>query len=152
MRDRLIKFIATGLGTGLAPVAPGTVGSLLGVGYWWFLANLHNPWLYWGITVTAAGGAIWVAGEAAKLYGQEDPSCVVIDEIVALPVALALVVPVWWAVALGFVFFRLFDVWKPWPVRQSQSLPGGLGIVVDDVLAAGYACALTHAAVWLLSR
>jgi phosphatidylglycerophosphatase A len=152
MRDRLIKFIATGFGSGLVPVAPGTAGSVIGVGYWWLLASLHNPWLYFGISTAAALGAIAVAGAAAKLYGEEDPSCVVIDEIVALPVALAFVLPVWWAVALGFVFFRLFDVWKPWPVRQSQALPAGWGIVVDDLLAGVYACALTHAVVWLLSR
>jgi phosphatidylglycerophosphatase A len=152
MRDRLIKLFATGFCTGLVPVAPGTFGSVLGVGYWWLLVMFNNTWLYWGITLAGIVTAVWVAGAAAKLYGDEDPSCVVIDEIVAVPVALAFVVPVWWAAAIGFVFFRLFDVWKPWPVRQSQALPGGWGIVVDDVLAAGYACGLTHAVVWLLSR
>ena len=152
MRDRFIKLMATGLGTGLVPVAPGTAGSVLGVGYWWLLFNLQNKFLYYGIALTGVVFAIWCAGAAAKLYRQEDPSCVVIDEIVAIPLVLAGVPAVWWAVALGFVFFRLFDVWKPFPVRQSQALPGGVGIVVDDVLAAVYACGLTHAVVWLVTR
>jgi phosphatidylglycerophosphatase A len=82
--------------------------------------------------------------------GKKDPSCVVIDEIAAVPVALA-GVGGWWIV-LGFCLFRLFDVWKPWPIRQSQELPGGWGIVVDDLLAAGAACGVTHAVIWLAAR
>lgn len=151
MRDRLIKFFATGFGAGNVPLAPGTAGSVVGMGYWW---GLHHsaPWLYWPVTVAVVLFAVWCSGLAADLYRRPDPSCVVIDEICAMPIALAGIGHHWWHIALGFVWFRVFDVWKPPPVRQAQVFSGGIGIVLDDLLAAGYACATTHAVVWLISR
>ncbi len=149
MRDRLVKFIATGLGVGYVPVAPGTAGSLLGVGYWWLLTR-GSPWTYWLVFVALLVFAVWCAGEAAEALRKPDPSCVVIDEIVVMPLALAGIGTAWWKIALAFGLFRLFDVWKPPPVRQAQDLSGGLGIVLDDVLAAIYAWAGSHAIVWAL--
>ena len=148
MRERLVKFFATGLGAGYVPFAPGTAGSIVGVGYWWLLATQTAGTTYWLIFVAVVGFAIWCAGEAAMDLGQEDPACVVIDEIAAMPLALAGVEVGIVSVLIGFAFFRLFDVWKPFPVRQSQKLAGGIGIVVDDLLAAAYACAATHVVVW----
>lgn len=151
MRDRLIKFLATGFGVGNLPVAPGTAGSLVGVGYWWLL-NHGAAWAYWPATILVVLFAVWCSGAASELYRKPDPACVVIDEICAMPIALAGTSHVWWHVVLGFVWFRVFDVWKPSPVRQAQAFAGGLGIVLDDLLAAGYACATTHAVVWLIAR
>lgn len=147
----LAKFLATGFGLGRSPVAPGTVGSLLGMGYWWLLIRSGNPWVYWLIFAAGVILAVWVSGEVAQAMQKQDPPCVVIDEIAALPLALAGLDPVWWQVALGFVWFRVFDVWKPSPVREAQSFSGGVGIVLDDVLAALYACGITHLIVWALT-
>jgi phosphatidylglycerophosphatase A len=149
MRDRLILLLATGLGVGRSPVAPGTAGSILGLVYWWLLMQLHNDYLYWLTFVAVVLFAVWCSGEAAKIMRHDDPPSVVIDEICAVPLALAGLGTVWWMVMVAFVLFRVFDIWKPTPIRQVQRWPGGVGIVVDDLLAAVCACATTHGAVWL---
>lgn len=120
-----------------------------------------NLWIYLGVAVAVALLAVWVCGEAEKILGKKDPESVVLDEIVAVPfcfvflffaMAATSCAAVWpapppeflfsregWIVTLAaFAAFRLFDIWKPWPVRQSQSLSGGWGVVVDDLLAALY--------------
>ena len=151
MRERFIKLIATGFGVGNLPVAPGTAGSLLGIGYWWMLARA-DAWFYWtgfGVGVVLA---VWCAGAASEIYRRPDPPTVVIDEIAAMPLALAGINHVWWQVAVAFGLFRLFDVWKPPPVRQAQAFSGGVGIVLDDLLAAVYTCVATHSVIWLLSH
>jgi phosphatidylglycerophosphatase A len=149
MRDRLISFFATGFGSGLVPFAPGLAGSVVGVGYWWLLAEFGGDF-YWLIVALVALFAVWCSGAAARAMEKKDPSCVVIDEIAAVPVALA-GLSGWWLVA-GFALFRVFDVWKPPGIRQSQALPGGWGIVADDLLAAGAAYGVTHVIVWLAVR
>ena len=150
MRDRWILQIATGFGVGRSRIAPGTAGSILGLGYWWLLVQLHNDYLYWLTFAAFAAFAIWCGGEAATIMHHRDPPCVVIDEIVAVPLALAGLGTVWWTVAVAFVLFRLFDIWKPTPIRQVQRWPGGVGIVADDLLAAAYACVATHGVAWLV--
>ncbi len=151
MRNRLIKFLAAGFGAGWFPVAPGTVGSLVGVGYWWLLCRC-NPWAHWLIFAAGVLFAIWCAGEAAEILRRPDPSSVVIDEIAAMPLALAGLAMRPWEILLGFVCFRVFDVWKPPPVRQAEDFSGGLGIVLDDLLAALYACGAAHAIIWAVAR
>lgn len=140
----MLEWLATGFGLGRVPRAPGTAGSLLGVGLWWLLKD-------WGLLPGVGAlllcvlGSVWVAGVTAKRLGESDPSCVVIDEVVGMPVALLWVAPVLWEVVAAFVAFRVFDIWKPFPIRQSQRLPGGWGIVADDVLAGVYAGVVTRA-------
>ena len=147
MRDWVVKLLATGFGAGYLPKMPGTAGAVLGVGVWLVLQLAGNTWV-WAVFAAAILPAIWLAGAAERLLGQADPACVVIDEIVGMPLALVGIAPVWWLVLTGFAAFRLFDIWKPFPIRQSQRLPGGWGIVVDDLLAGGFACAVTHAVAW----
>ena len=147
MNTRLVKFIATGFGVGYLPKMPGTAGAVLGIGVWLLIQLAGNSWAW----IVFAGGilpAIWIAGAAERAIGQPDPGCVVIDEMIGMPLALAGIAPVGWLVLTGFAAFRLFDIWKPFPIRQSQKLPGGWGIVVDDLLAGGLACAVTHAIAW----
>lgn len=151
MRERLILFLATGFGVGRLPVAPGTAGSLVGVAYWWLLTH-GAVWLYWPLFALVALAAVWLCGAAAEIQRKPDPPSVVMDEICAMPLALAGIGHEWWQVALGFLWFRVYDVWKPPPVRESQAFAGGVGIVLDDLLAAGYACATTHAVLWLVGR
>ena len=148
MKNRLVIFIATGFGAGYLPKMPGTAGAGLGIGLWLVLQQAGAwEWAAYGIAVLLA---IWIAGAAERLLGRPDPQCVVIDEIVGMPLALVGIAPVWWLVLTGFAAFRLFDIWKPFPIRQSQKLPGGWGIVVDDLLAGGVACAVTHAVAWVV--
>ncbi len=150
MRDWLVKFLATGFGIGLIPKAPGTAGTIIGVVLWWGMASLHQTQVWWCYPVLVVL-SIWLAGEAARLLRDPDPSSVVIDEIVAVPLVLAGCDIIFWKIMVGFVAFRLFDIWKPFPVYQAQRLAGGAGIVVDDLLAALYACAVTQATVWIVN-
>lgn len=151
MRERLIKFLATGFGVGYLPVAPGTAGSVVGLGFWWAVNQESHLWLRAVLWVLAIGFAVWCAGQASDILHHPDPPSVVIDEIVAMPLALLGLETKLWQVAVGFAMFRLFDIWKPSPVRDAQDFSGGIGIVLDDLLAAAYACVATHGVVWLLN-
>ena len=146
MRERLLKLVATGLGAGYVPRAPGTAGSLVGLVYWWLLVQFHNDYLYVAVLAAGVAFAVWCAGAAAKLIGHPDPPCVVIDEIAVMPLALVGVDVDFkiWKVVLAFALFRAFDVWKPGVVGRLQKIPGGLGIVMDDVAAAVCAAVITQ--------
>ena len=78
---------------------------------------------------------VWAAGHVVRRTGQSDPQIVVIDEVVGVLVTLAASTGTWTSLVIGFVLFRIFDQWKPWPARALESLPGGLGVVMDDVAA-----------------
>ena len=137
MRARLI--VATGLGVGYAPLAPGTVGSLLGLALFALLHLIAGPpaALAGTLVVTAAG--FWSAGTAERHFGRSDPGHVVIDEVAGQMLTL-LVLPFGAGVAAaGFLLFRLFDILKPFPVRRLEGLPGGSGIMADDLMAGIYA-------------
>jgi phosphatidylglycerophosphatase A len=151
MRDRLIKFLATGFGVGYLPVAPGTAGSVVGIGFWWALNQTHHLWLRGLLLVLAIALAVWCAGAAAELMHHPDPSSVIIDEIVAMPLVMIGLGERWWHVVVAFAFFRLFDIWKPPPVSDAEDFSGGIGIVLDDLVAAVYACVATHLVVYLVS-
>lgn len=137
----LAAWIATGFGSGLAPVAPGTAGTLAAVPPAFLLVGLfpgHALLQVLVIGLTAAL-AIWSAGVAAGQLGVKDPGQVVIDEVAGFFVTVALLPPGWLTLAVGFVLFRVFDVVKPPPCRWAEGLPGGLGIVADDLMAGVYA-------------
>ncbi len=139
----ILKGIATGAGSGLLPLAPGTWGSMMGILLAWLLSPLSAV-MYVITTVGVIFIAIWSAGEARHLFGGGDPPQVVIDEIAAMLLVMAFQPFSWMSVIVGFLAFRVFDVWKPWPVRQCEALSGGIGIVMDDLMAGIYA--------WLLLR
>ena len=140
--DKLFMFIASGACSGYLPKAPGTWGSLVGVVAWLGLARL--PLLPYASVVAilfVIGTA--AAGAAEKIMDRPDPGLVVIDEIVGQLIALALVPHHPIAVLCGFLLFRLFDIFKPFPVGWlDQHLHGGLGIMLDDVMAGFYALAV----------
>ncbi len=150
-------WIAQGFGIGRVPVAPGTFGTLVGILWFGLLLTTGSLWLFTGGTLAGIALSVWLCGFAEQRLGRKDPGCVVLDEIAAVPVCFFGWVTVLtcsigsppafayflstknWPLTLGvFAAFRVFDIAKPWPVRQSQSLPGGWGITVDDVLAAIY--------------
>lgn len=140
-----LRLVATGAGLGHLPVAPGTAGSLLGAALCFPLLSL--PWpVYLGAAILLAVLAVWVAGRVASDAGQPDPAHVVIDEMAGMWVAAIALSPRLYDVAAVFLLFRLMDVVKPAPIPRLERLPGGLGIVADDV-AAGL---LARAAWWLL--
>ena len=129
-------LLATGLGSGLAPFAPGTVGSLLALPIWWFvLADLSVPVQIASVACIVLI-SIWVVDRACRAAGVGDASAFVLDEFVGQWVALVAAPKSLLAVAVGFVLFRAFDIAKPWPVSWAdRRLSGGLGVVIDDVLA-----------------
>jgi phosphatidylglycerophosphatase A len=138
---KLVLFIATGGGSGYAPIAPGTAGSAVGVVLW--ALCIQGPGLSPGAYLAILAGlsvvAIWAAGEAEKIFQKRDDGRITVDEIAGQLLALALL-PAGWGMALAaFLLFRLFDIWKPWPARLAERLPGGLGVVADDLMAGLYA-------------
>ena len=143
---RLILFIATGAGSGYVPLAPGTAGAAVGTLIFVLgLRSLPAP-LYLLTLVAAIALAIWASDAAIPLFGSKDPRQVTIDELVGVLTALALLPRSTspgndhLLVFLGFLFFRIFDILKPPPVRNiERAAPGGLGIVLDDVAAGLYA-------------
>lgn len=149
MRISPARLVGTWFGCGYAPAAPGTAGSAAAL----LIAWLARNWLGWGrweFLVLAAGVlpvGIYAAGAVARAMGTEDPGIVVVDEVVGQWVTLAGATCFGWGNWLGaFILFRLFDIWKPAPVRQLERLPGGVGIMADDVMAGVYAAVVLYAA------
>jgi phosphatidylglycerophosphatase A len=135
-----VHFVAFGFGAGLAPRAPGTFGSAVGVvAAWWLLELPLVARVAIVLAVIVAG--IFVCGESARRLGRHDDQRIVFDEIAGvLLTSLAVAEKSVFALALVFVLFRVFDIWKPWPIRDvDHSLKGGLGIMLDDLIAAVYA-------------
>lgn len=129
-----LRLLATGAGLGYLPLAPGTAGSLLGAAL--CLPLLFLPELvYLGATVVLTAIAVWAAGGMAVELGEADPAPVVIDEIVGMLWAAIALPPHLYDVTAVFLLFRVFDVVKPAPISWLERLPGGLGIVADDVAA-----------------
>jgi phosphatidylglycerophosphatase A len=122
---------------GYCPIAPGTAGSLVGLVIWWFGADL-NIWLQLSFIVTLFFLGVWAATLAEKDWGH-DAGKIVIDEVLGMWVTLWLVPKSFVLYAIGFMLFRAFDIIKPLGARQSQKLPGGWGVMVDDLLAGIYA-------------
>lgn len=136
--NAIIKLLATGLGAGYMPKAPGTFGSLVGLTLVYVLRPL--PFFYYFIFVVAFSlASIWISGRAEKLFGEKDAQQIVIDEIAGILVTFILVPFIPITVVAGFLLFRLFDIWKPYPISRMQEWEGGLGIVVDDLAAGLYA-------------
>jgi phosphatidylglycerophosphatase A len=147
--------LATAGHTGWFPVAPGTVGSAVGVVLWWAL-RAAGATLAVELAVAAAlfvAGA-WAASETERALGVTDPGPVVIDEVMGMCVTLIAAPLSWPAVIAGFVLFRVFDIVKPPPARRLERLHGGWGIMADDLAAAIYAWAglqilLAAAGAWI---
>lgn len=149
----VIVWLAQGFGVGRIRFAPGTWGSLVGVLWALLLLGPGSMAFFVAGILASSLAAVWICGAAEKILGEHDPGSVVLDEIVAVPISLGGYVGLWWfqagelpnpakladwwpATVAAFALFRLFDIWKPWPIRALQKLPGGWGVVVDD-LAAG---------------
>ena len=150
LAGRLAVWVASGLGVGFVTPAPGTVGGLWGLFLVPAIAGLPAPEVQLGVLVVLVVAAAAVCDLAARALADEvDPQVIVLDEIVVLPIVFLGIGPIGWAVlAAGFLLFRLFDIWKPGPVRLAERLPGGWGIVADDCVAAAMAWVALQAVVW----
>ena len=166
--NRLILLVAQGLGTGLSPKVPGTVGTLLGLPLFILLLLPGNFGFFVGMLVFLAIASVYFCERAEVILNQRDPGSIVIDEIVAVPLCFAGwvsalyfssgVMPEWshffsgqnagWT-AGGILLFRIFDIAKPWPVGPSQSMPKGWGVTMDDLLAALYVNIVVGLIAWI---
>lgn len=137
----LATVLATGFGSGLSPVAPGTAGTVVAIplGYFLTVTLAAGPALQVAAIVAVTAVAIWSAGVTSLRLGLKDPGQIVIDEIAGYLVTVAFLPAGWTTLLAAFVFFRLFDILKPPPCRWAEALPGGLGIVADDLLAGVWA-------------
>ena len=143
----LATLLATWFGCGYFPVGPGTAGSLAAV----LMAAAAYRYLHAGritflvATLGMLAPAIWSATQTARLLKREDPGMVVIDEVLGVWVTLLGATALnWKSFAAAFVLFRVFDIWKPWPVRRFEDLPEGTGIVADDLAAGVYAAIMLY--------
>lgn len=153
-QERLAILIATWFGCGYFPWGPGTVGSIAAAGLAWLGSEigLGRGALICATLLLLAPG-IWAAGVTARLVGRKDPGIVVVDEVLGMWLTLWVAPALnWKTVGLGLALFRLFDIWKPWPVRKLEQLPGGVGIVADDLAAGIYAAIILYIGIrfWLL--
>lgn len=144
-----VLLLAYGFGVGLAPKMPGTWGSLLALPLYWLLQNLSLlPYLVVLLLLTIAGS--WLCGQAAADVGVDDPGGIVLDEMIGLLFVFIGLSFSWYTVLVGFLLFRLFDIFKPWPIGWlDKKIKGGVGIMLDDVLAGVCSCLLLHSGVYL---
>jgi phosphatidylglycerophosphatase A len=134
---RVALFIATSGGAGYSPIAPGTAGSAVGAVIYWFTRDWSLAWQV-ALIVLISGVGAWAASVAAAHFGREDPGEVVVDEVAGQLVTLLATGASLYGTCLGFFIFRAFDIVKPWPVNRFERLPGGIGIVADDLMAGVY--------------
>ncbi|MFN0124830.1 MAG: phosphatidylglycerophosphatase A [Blastocatellia bacterium] len=152
LADWAAMIIASGFGLGFAPIAPGTFGSLLGVGIFYFLslkpALVFQPQLFQNCILAAAVltafAGTWAASRSERIFGRKDAGQIVMDEVCGqlitfafVPVHLSKQLPL--VMLAGFLLFRFFDIVKPYPIRRMEGLGGGLGVMADDILAGLYA-------------
>lgn len=137
-----VDFLALGFGSGLLPFAPGTAGTVAAIPVYLLLQPLAAPY-YVAIVVLLALAGIAICGQAAHHLGVHDHPGIVWDEIVGYLVTMAFAPPGWLWIGLGFVLFRLFDILKPWPIKWcDRQVEGGLGIMLDDLLAGVFSAVL----------
>ena len=145
-----INLVAFGFGTGLSRVAPGTVGTLIGVGLFLVIGPLDLLW-YLSATIVALIAGVWVCGSAARAFEVHDHPGIVWDEVVGYLITMTALPRDWGWMVAGFVVFRVLDILKPWPIKVIDCrMRGGLGIMMDDVLAGVVGCGLLHLALALL--
>lgn len=145
-------FFALGFGAGLAPKAPGTFGTLVAIPVYLLMSYLPGNITYLGVTAVLLVFGIWVCGVTGKALGVDDHGAVVWDEIVGYLVTMFMAPLSVWSVLFGFLFFRFFDILKPFPISWfDKHIKGGLGTMLDDVLAGIYAWFCLQAALFFLS-
>jgi len=147
----IARLIATWFGCGYSPVGPGTAGSIAAIAIAWavhYFTGLPGTAFGFFAALLAIPG-VWAADVVARKSGNKDPQIVVVDEVVGQWVTLAGAAALnWKSWLIALALFRLFDIWKPPPIRRLEKLPGGIGIVADDALAGIYAAVVLFTAGW----
>lgn len=139
-----VHFLSLGFGTGLAPFAPGTFGTLVALPLYFLLQKLSLPF-YLGVIVIGFVIGIWLCEQTSQALGVHDHSGIVWDEIIGFLITMIAVPLDWRWIVAGFLLFRFFDIIKPWPIRWIDSqVSGGLGIMLDDVIAGFFALLVLH--------
>ena len=142
-----VHFLAFGFGSGLSPKAPGTAGTLVAVLLWPLLAELPLS-IYLAIVVVVSVTGFYLCGKTASDLGVHDHPGIVWDEIAGFWLAMTAIPVTWYWMLLGFILFRLFDIWKPWPIGWfDRQVDGGVGIMLDDLIAGLFAWVLLFLAV-----
>lgn len=139
-----IHALGLGFGSGLAPSAPGTFGSLAAIPFYLLFSGLSLPY-YLALLVICAVVGVWICDQTAQALGVHDHPAIVWDEFVGVWITLIAAPAGWLPLVLGFALFRFFDILKPWPISWlDQHVSGGLGIMLDDILAGVFACLCLH--------
>ncbi len=142
---KLIEMLATGFGFGWSPIMPGTVGTLWGIPIAWVVFQTPSLVLQIAACIALTLLAVPLCSKAEPLIAKgKDPGCIVADEYMTLPICYLGLGFTPWVVLAGFIFHRIFDITKPPPIKQLQNIKGGVGIVIDDFLAALLALACNH--------
>ena len=145
-----LHLLSLGFGSGLAPVAPGTFGTLAAIPFYLLIAQLALPY-YLAIVVLGLAAGVYLCGYTSAALGVHDHGGIVWDEFVGFWITMIAVPVTWQWIVAGFVLFRIFDIVKPWPVKIADAkMKGGFGIMLDDVLAGLYALGCLHLALYLL--
>ena len=145
-----VQFLAFGFGSGLSPKGPGTAGTLMAVPLYWLMTDL-NLWAYSAVVILAFAVGIYLCGKASEQLGVHDHGGIVWDEFVGFWITMWAVPaePVW--IISGFLVFRFLDIVKPWPISSlDKSVMGGMGIMVDDMVAGVMACLTLHVAMAII--
>jgi phosphatidylglycerophosphatase A len=145
-----VHCLALGFGSGYVPKAPGTAGTLVGVALYLLLMDL--PWQYYLVVVAGCCLAgVWLCGYTARVLGAPDHPAIVWDEISGYLLTMALAPDGWLWIVLGFILFRLFDIFKPWPiVLLDKRVKGGLGVMVDDLVAGIFSLTVLQVIAYIL--
>jgi len=133
---------------GFAPVAPGTVGAAAAVPFFLLLRRAGSAWIEIAVCAAMVAAGAWSAKRTEAALGVEDPGPVVIDEVVGMFVSLLFLPATWPVIAAAFLAFRVFDIVKPWPAGRLEHVPGGWGVMADDVMAGVYANLTVQVLIW----
>ncbi len=146
---RLAVFLATAGYSGYFPIAPGTVGSAVGLVLYFLVRQPGSVALEVGVIVVLFAAGVWAGNIAERYFGGIDPGPIVIDEVVGMLITLVFIPVGIVEAAIGFLLFRIFDVIKPYPAGRLERLHGGLGVMADDAMAAVYANLALRLIMWL---
>ena len=148
--EKISFFIWTAGFAGLVPVAPGTAGSVVGLVLLILVRATRNDWIELLVLVIVVAVGTWSASAAERHYRREDPGEIVIDEVAGMMLTLLWLPSGWVSFLVGFLAFRFFDIVKPFPARLAERLPGGVGVMADDLVAGLYGYASVWTVLWLL--
>ena len=149
---RLAFAIATVFKAGYIPIAPGTVGSIIGLLIFWLIKDYASFTIEMFVAAALFFAGVWASTIVEQVLERHDPGVVIVDEVVGMLVALMLLPPTITVMFLAFLLFRVFDIIKPYPARWCEQLSRGWGIMTDDIVAGLYVNVLIHIILWIVPQ